>query len=72
MSIIKPFAALRPRKDIAHKAASPPYDVLNSEEAQEMAKDNPVSFLHINDYKNQSRENLLIITPGFVYSIVFF
>ena len=48
MAIIKPFNGLRPIKEIAEKVASPPYDVLNSEEAREMAKGNPYSFLHIN------------------------
>ncbi len=48
MSVIKPFKGLRPRKDLAEKVASPPYDVLNSAEARELAKDNPYSFLHIN------------------------
>ena len=28
--------------------ASPPYDVLNTEEAREMAAGNPLSFLHVN------------------------
>jgi len=48
MSTIKPFRGSRPVKELAEKVASPPYDVLNSEEAREMAKDNPSSFLHIN------------------------
>lgn len=47
MAEIKPFHALRPKKEIASKLASRPYDVLNSEEAREEAKDNPFSFLHI-------------------------
>ncbi|HZI52182.1 MAG TPA: DUF1015 family protein [Chitinophagaceae bacterium] len=47
MAIIKPFKALRPRPDLAAKVASPPYDVLNSEEAKAEAKENPFSFLHI-------------------------
>ncbi|HQV55178.1 MAG: DUF1015 domain-containing protein [Chitinophagaceae bacterium] len=47
MAIIKPFNALRPKPAIAKQVASRPYDVLNSEEAKEEAKDNPVSFLHI-------------------------
>ncbi len=47
MAIIKPFAALRPAQNIAHQVASPPYDVLNSNEAREQVKDNPLSFLHI-------------------------
>jgi len=48
MSIIKAFRALRPEKDKAAQIASPPYDVLNSNEARKLAKDNPISFLHIN------------------------
>ncbi len=47
MSIIKPFQGLRPIEEKAHLVASPPYDVLNSEEARVMAKDNPISFLHV-------------------------
>ncbi len=47
MSVIQPFKGLRPKKELAEKVASPPYDVLNSAEAREMAKDNPYSFLHI-------------------------
>ncbi len=47
MSIVKPFRGLRPDKDFTEKIASPPYDVLNSEEARERVKDNPYSFLHI-------------------------
>ena len=48
MAIIKPFKAYRPTKDIAEKLASFPYDVLNSEEARALAKDNEYSFLRIN------------------------
>jgi len=47
MARIEPFRGLRPRKDLAEKIAAPPYDVLSSEEAREMAKDNPNSFLHV-------------------------
>lgn len=48
MKLIKPFRGLRPRRELAAKVASHPYDVLNREEAFELAKDNPLSFLHIN------------------------
>ncbi len=48
MAIIKPFKGLRPRKELAAKVAAPPYDVLSSEEARALAKNNPYSFLHIN------------------------
>lgn len=48
MAIVRPFKGLRPPAEIAPKLASFPYDVLNSEEARELAKGNPYSFLHIN------------------------
>jgi uncharacterized protein (DUF1015 family) len=47
MARIEPFRGLRPRKDLAEKIAAPPYDVLSSEEARELAKGNPYSFLHV-------------------------
>ncbi|MHC4942384.1 MAG: DUF1015 domain-containing protein [Planctomycetota bacterium] len=45
--IVKPFKGFRPRPEQALQIASPPYDVLNSAEAREMAKGNPLSFLHV-------------------------
>ena len=48
MSIIKPFKGLRPKAEFAEKVASHPYDVINSDEAREIAKGNPYSFLHVN------------------------
>nr|DAD54341.1 TPA_exp: hypothetical protein CAETHG_RS10855_1 [Clostridium autoethanogenum DSM 10061] len=47
MATLKAFKAIRPREDVACKIAALPYDVMNSEEAREMAKDNAYSFLHI-------------------------
>lgn len=44
---IKGFKGVRPKKELAEKIASRPYDVLNSEEARIEAKGNPYSFLHI-------------------------
>ncbi len=44
---IQPFKSLRPKPELAQQVASRPYDVLNSEEAAEEAKDNPYSFLHV-------------------------
>ncbi len=46
MAIIKPLKAIRPAPEFAEKVASLPYDVMNSDEAREMAKDAPHSFLH--------------------------
>ncbi|MCB1182395.1 DUF1015 domain-containing protein [bacterium] len=47
MADIRPFAAFRPRPDVAVRVASPPYDVLNSDEARTMAAGNPECFLHV-------------------------
>lgn len=47
MAIIKSFKALRPLQNLASKIAALPYDVMNSEEAREMVKDNEYSFLHV-------------------------
>ncbi|HSQ79086.1 MAG TPA: DUF1015 family protein [Candidatus Bathyarchaeia archaeon] len=44
---IQPFRGVRPRKDLAHLVAAPPYDVLTTEEARELASGNPYSFLHV-------------------------
>lgn len=48
MKLIKPLRGLRPSRELAARVAAHPYDVLNREEAFELAKDNPYSFLHIN------------------------
>ena len=45
MVTVKPFAAVRPPKDIVTEVAAPPYDVLNSQEAKDMAGEK--SLLHI-------------------------
>ncbi len=47
MSLIRPFAGLRPAVGRAADVAAPPYDVLSSEEARERAEGKPWSFLHI-------------------------
>lgn len=47
MATIRPFMAIRPAAAYAKDVAALPYDVMNSEEAREMAADKPHSFLHI-------------------------
>ena len=47
MVFIKPFKGIRPTPDKAKDIASLPYDVLNKDEAKELAKGNPLSFLHV-------------------------
>ena len=47
MSLIRPFAGLRPVAGRAAEVAAPPYDVLNTAEARQVAEGLPWSFLHI-------------------------
>jgi uncharacterized protein (DUF1015 family) len=47
MAIVKPFRAIRPKKEYAEQVISLPYDVMSKEEASKMAEGNPYSFLHI-------------------------
>jgi uncharacterized protein (DUF1015 family) len=47
MSVFKPFKAWRPAEGKAADIAAKPYDVLNSDEAREEVKGNPLSFLHV-------------------------
>ncbi len=47
MAKIIPFAALRPKPELAARICELPYDVMSSAEAREMAAGNPLSFLHI-------------------------
>lgn len=47
MSIVRAFRALRPTPELASQVAALPYDVMNSQEAREMVKGNPHSFLHV-------------------------
>lgn len=47
MAVLKPFKAIRPKEEYASQVGALPYDVMNSEEAREMVKDNPLSFLHV-------------------------
>ena len=42
---VKPFAAVRPPRELVTEVAAPPYDVLNSQEAKQMAGEK--SLLHI-------------------------
>lgn len=53
MAIIKPFAAIRPEAGKADKIAALPYDVYNREEAKEVVKKNPLSFLKIDRAETQ-------------------
>ena len=47
MATIKPFAALRPKPELAPCICELPYDVMSSDEARVLAAGNPLSFLHV-------------------------
>ncbi|HYE81075.1 MAG TPA: DUF1015 family protein [Clostridia bacterium] len=47
MAVVKAFRAIRPVPELADKVAALPYDVMDSNEAREMVKGNPYSFLHV-------------------------
>jgi len=47
MATLRPFRAVRPRPEYVKDIASPPYDVVSTEEAREQVADNPRSFLHV-------------------------
>ncbi len=47
MAVVRPFKGIRPKKELVDKVACLPYDVMNREEAKEMAKGNDYSFLHV-------------------------
>ncbi|KAB3532816.1 DUF1015 domain-containing protein [Alkaliphilus serpentinus] len=57
MAVVRPFKGVRPNPALADKVAALPYDVMNTEEAREMAKGNPYSFLHVSRSEIDLDEN---------------
>ena len=51
--LIKPFAAIRPREDVAAQVAALPYDVYNRTEARRAVEGKPLSFLNIDRPETQ-------------------
>lgn len=47
MATIRPFCCIRPTVELAHRIAALPYDVYNRQEAKEIVKNNPLSFLAV-------------------------
>lgn len=47
MAAIRPFRAVRPAREAAAAVSSVPYDVVNTQEARQLASHNPLSFLHV-------------------------
>ncbi len=47
MKLLSPFRGLRPVADRVADVVAPPYDVVNTAEARELARNKPWSFLHV-------------------------
>jgi uncharacterized protein (DUF1015 family) len=47
VATLHPFRALRPAREAAVRVAAPPYDVVNTSEARDLARGNPDSYLHV-------------------------
>lgn len=47
MAILHPFRALRPVPERAEEVACVPYDVVNTQEARDLAQGKPLNFLHV-------------------------
>lgn len=58
MATIKPFCAIRPRQDIAHRVAALPYDVYNRKEAKEETMRERLSFLCIDRAETQMDDSV--------------
>ncbi|MGG7058122.1 DUF1015 domain-containing protein [Clostridium tertium] len=54
---IKPFIGYRPNYSLVEKVAALPYDVVSDEEARNLIKDNPYSFLNIDKHELNVKEN---------------
>ncbi|MEO5368306.1 MAG: DUF1015 domain-containing protein, partial [Magnetococcus sp. WYHC-3] len=46
-ALIQPFVGLRPPPQQVARVSAPPYDVMNTAEARDMARGNPDSFLNV-------------------------
>ena len=64
MAYFKPFKSVRPKKEYADKVAALPYDVMNSNEAREMVKGNPYSFLHVDKAEIDLPEDTYLYDPA--------
>ena len=47
MKLLSPFRGLRPVAERVGDVVAPPYDVVNTAEARELARNKPWSFLHV-------------------------
>ncbi|MGN0514787.1 MAG: DUF1015 domain-containing protein [Lachnospiraceae bacterium] len=63
MATVKPFICVRPNENVADKVAALPYDVYNRQEACEVVKNNPLSFLNIDRAETQFDDSVDTYAP---------
>lgn len=63
MAKVKPFVAVRPRKDLASRVAALPYDVYNREEAKKEVLKEEFSFLKIDRAETQFSDDVSTYDP---------
>ncbi len=63
MAVFKAFQAYRPQEAYQQQIPAPPYDVMNSAEAREMVKGNPLSFLHVDRAEVDLSADIDIYSP---------
>lgn len=63
MADIKPFRCIRPNNKDVSKVAALPYDVYNREEAKEVVKENPLSFLKVDRAETQFPDSVDTYDP---------
>lgn len=63
MAKIKPFCSIRPAREKAEKIAALPYDVYNRQEAKEVVKKHPESFLKIDRAETQLEDTVDTYAP---------
>lgn len=63
MADIKPFRCIRPNNKDVSKVAALPYDVYNREEAKEVVKENPLSFLKVDRAETQFPDSIDTYDP---------
>jgi uncharacterized protein (DUF1015 family) len=63
MSELRPFRGIRPRPDLAHEIAAPPYDVVDYEEGRAYVKDKPLSFLRVEKSEIELEPGLETLDP---------
>ena len=57
--IYAPFEGILPSTIFANLVVAPPYDVLSSKEAKQLAQNNPYSFLHISKAEIDFDDNIV-------------